>query len=120
MNAVELEALRQMIREEMETVLRRVVREELAALVAAGLAQPLAPPVVPAPSLEEFLTSFAHPYSLSERELRQAESLMPPEEAAIYRKRCYAWRAANQGNAKAAKLLRAQADSLEKRMVAKR
>lgn len=74
MNTADFEALRQIIREEIESVLRLVMREEL----TAGLAQPLYPLSLPVPSLEEFLTSFAHPYSLSERELQQAESLMSP------------------------------------------
>jgi hypothetical protein len=104
---------------EFEIILRKVVREELAALVTAAAA-PLPAPDPPAPRLEEVLATFAHPYSLSERELVQVERLMPPEEAKIFRTRCYAYRAAQQGNPKAAAMMRAKADKLEKNLNARR
>lgn len=112
-----------MVSSELEAMLRKVVREELKALLAAGLTTAEAVPAVPVvltQTLEEYVASFAHPYSLSERELRQAESLMSPEEAAIYRKRCYAWRASQGGNEKGARLMRSQADKLEQALMARR
>lgn len=114
--------LRQVIREELETVLRRVVHEELRALLASGLVSP-EPVAATRPkllSLEEYLTSFEHPFALSEVELQQVESILPPAEGEIYRQRVYAFRAARSGNQKAAARLRKKADRMEQDLMARR
>lgn len=91
-----------------ERMLRRVVREELSALLQNGAAgEPPRPP-------EPVRSGSVHPYDLTDRELEQAERLLPEPERPILRMRVMAYRLERKGNHASASRMRAKADKLEK------
>lgn len=98
---------------EIEQMLRRVVREELAALRKAAQTPP-----VPRRELPRFdpPEDGRHPFDLSDRELGQAETLIPEEERPILRQRVMALRLERKGNRASAKRMRRKADQMEARL----
>lgn len=93
--------------EQFEYLLRKVVREELSVLL--GHSEPQA--VRNETAVDRF-----HPFSLSDSELAQAESLLPELERPILRKRVMAARLEKLGNLSAATKMRRQADGMALRL----
>lgn len=96
--------------DQMERMLRRVVREELASLGLQPGSELLPKPAAVLPA-QEF--DRVHPYDLSDRELEQAERLLPEAERPILRQRVMAFRLEQKGNHAAASRMRRKADKLE-------
>jgi len=94
---------------ELERVVRKVLREELSEWLA-GQGAPTAAPAACEPPER------VHPFALSDRELEQAESLLPPAERPILRTRVMAFRLEQKGQHVSASKLRRRADSLERRL----
>jgi hypothetical protein len=98
---------------EFEKILRKVVREELAAILSGAGAE------VPPPQEVRRADAAAvreHPFDLSDRELEQAEYLLPEAERPVLRQRVMAYRLEKQGNRSGAQRMRKRAEALAKRL----
>jgi hypothetical protein len=100
-----------------EAIVRRVVREELAPVLAALRIEQGHPVSVPA--VVPAFGGGESPFLLSERELMQAERLLPETEGAVLRLRVYAARAEAAGSHRAARLHRRRADLMEQSLKGK-